>query len=703
MQTGLACLEVASALNKVPMDSRAIVREYGIVEGELELDILLRIARGLGFRARVKQVPLEQLAEKYPLPALACTREGGYVALLGVKAEERQALVFVPGEKGAKPLSFDDFAALTDGRLVVLRHRKTAALIKFGFGWFYREILRFKRIIGEVLLGSFVVQLFGLVTPLFTQVILDKVIVHRSMTTLEVLAVAFVAIAVFELLLNLARNYIFIHTTNKIDAKLGSLLFKHLLSLPCMYFEARRVGDIIARVRELETIRNFVTNKSVSVIIDLFFSLVFVVIMAMYSMTLTLVVLGIVLLIGLLYLVVTPEFRRRLDKKFQMGAQSNSYLVEAVTGIQTVKSLAIEGSMHKQWEDRLGEYVASSFRLGNMANTFQAISGLLQKLMTIAILFLGVRLVIANELTIGQLIAFQMLSGQFTGPVIRLVNLWNEFQQALLSVDRLSDILNHPTELQSSNAITLSQLSGAVRFDNVSFNYTPGGPLVLQEIGFGVEPGMKVGIVGRSGSGKSTLTKLVQRLYLPRNGSIYLDGVDLNHINPAWLRHNIGVVLQENYLFSGTIRDNIVMARPDAGMEQVLEVARMAGAHDFIAKLPEGYDTQVGERGAALSGGQRQRIAIARALLPNPRILLFDEATSALDYESEMIIRKNVETIRKGRTMFIISHKLPIVRDCDLIMAMDQGRIVEMGTHEELMRNQGYYHNLYTMQERDAC
>lgn len=698
MQTGLAALELVARLNKVDLDVRAVVREYGVTEDEVSPDELLRIARHTGFRARLKALPVAVIQSKYPLPAIALRKDGGYCVLLGIKTEDQAVLLYIPGQQGASAMPFAEFEDFVTGHYIVLRHRMISENIRFGFRWFYREILNYKRIILEVMLGSFVIQLFGLVTPLFTQVILDKVIVHRSMTTLDVLAVAFIAVVVFEFMLNISRNYIFNHTISKIDAKLGSKLFKHLLSLPCMYFEMRRVGDTIARVRELENIRSFVANKTVSVIIDLVFSVVFVVVMALYSVQLTLVVLAFVLVIGILYLLITPELRRRLEDKFQMGARSNSYLVEAVTGVQTVKSLALEGMMHRKWEDCLGDYVNSNFRMQNMGNISGALAGTLRQFMTIAVLYLGVKLVIENEMTIGQLIAFNMLSGQFTGPILRLVNLWNEFQQALLSVDRLSDILNHPSEVKAENAVTLSQLKGEIHFDNVNFSYGPSGPVVLKDVSFKVAPGMRVGIVGRSGSGKSTLSKLLQRLYMPSSGSIYVDSIDLNHLNPLWLRNKIGVVLQENYLFSGTIKDNIAMARPDASMEMVLNVSNVAGAHEFVSRLPQGYDTAVGERGDSLSGGQRQRVAIARALITDPRILIFDEATSALDLESELVIRRNLAAITTGRTTFIISHKLSIVRDCDLIIAMDGGSIVEMGKHEQLIKRGGYYKRLYDLQ-----
>ncbi len=699
MQTGLIAFEVVSRVNQINVDLRTISREFGLSEDEVSKEELIRIAKQFDFKAKVKKLHPSELQGKYPFPCIFLLNDGTYGVLLGVNKNEEDMLVFLPTEKQTKKLKYDEFDAIYSGELIILSHKIINQKVKFGFKWFYHEIIKFKLVIGEVLMGSFIVQLFGLVTPLFTQVILDKVIVHRSLNTLNVLAVAFLAVTLFEFLLNVTRNYIFIHTANKIDAKLGAKLFKHLFNLPFVYFENRKVGNIIARVRELDRIREFITNKSVSVIIDLLFSTVFVVVMFIYSVKLTLIVLGIVALVALIYLIVTPELRTRLEDKFQMGAQSNSYLVESVTGVQTVKSLAIEGSMQKKWEDHLANYLQSNFNLGILGTFTGNISKALQKLMTIAILFFGVKLVIENKLTIGQLIAFQMFANQFTSPILRLVNLWNEFQQTLLAVDRLSDILNTPVEIQSSKAITLPQLKGSIRFEDVCFKYVLDSPYVLDKINFDIKPGMSVGIVGRSGSGKSTITKLVQRLYLVNEGGIYIDDVDSRHINPLWLRNNIGVVLQENYLFSGTIKENIALPRPDAPIEAIIQAAKIAGAHEFISQLPEGYDTVVGERGSTLSGGQKQRIAIARAIITNPRILIFDEATSSLDYESEKIIQNNIDMIKQNRTMFVIAHRLSTVQKCDLIIALDKGKIVEMGSHDQLIKNNGYYKHLCSQQE----
>ncbi len=701
MQTGLIAFDAVAKINRISLDLRSIIREHSINNEEIEVGELLRIMKQFDFKAKVKHINAEKIfKENYPFPAIIINRDNTYSVLLKINNESQGVLILDIKEGKSKDISYDELEELTDNKFIILAHNLINSQIKFGFKWFFKEILTYKQVIAEVMLGSFIVQLFGLVTPLFTQVILDKVIVHRSLMTLDVLAFAFVAVMIFELLLNFSRKYIFLHTASKIDAKLGAKLFKHLFSLPFTYFENRKVGNIITRVRELDQIREFITNKSISVILDLFFSFVFLIMMLIYSRILTFIVILFVIVIGLLYLIITPELRERLEKKFQMGAQSNSYLVESVTGIQTVKSLAIEGSMQKKWEDYLAKFISSSFQLSNMGNIANAFSNMLQKAMTIAILYFGVKLVISNKLTIGQLIAFQMFSNQFSGPVLRLVNLWNEFQQCLLGIDRLGDILNTPVEIQPSQSITLPHINGAVKFDNICFKYSPNAPYAISNFKFFIKPGMSVGLVGRSGSGKSTITKLIQKLYLPNEGTIYIDGVDVRQMNPAWLRYNIGVVLQENYLFAGSIRDNISLPKPDASIEQIMHVAQMAGAHEFITEFPEGYETIVGERGSSLSGGQRQRIAIARALITNPRIFIMDEATSALDYESERIILNNMDKITKDRTTFIIAHRLSAVRNCDVILVMDKGHIIEAGSHEELIEKpKGYYRFLYSQQE----
>lgn len=698
MQSALRSLEIVGALNNVRIDSRAIIRDYAL-NTTPSFEELIRIAKDKGFKAKIKHLNVKNLVS-YPLPCIARDKNGVYFNILKVDTSKNEVLIF-KDKNEPYAIKFEELLNILNPnpKMIVLKHKLLNDRIKFGFGWFYARMLSYKKIVGEILIASFVIQLFGLVTPLFTQVVLDKVLVHHSLSTLNVIAVAFGAVIIFEMLLGLSRNYIFAHTTSKIDARLGAMLFDHLIKLPMIYFENRKVGNIVARVRELDSIREFIANKSVTVLLDMLFSVVFVIMMLLYSVKLTLVALGFVTIIATLYFFATPRLRARLEDKFQMGARSNSYLVESITGISTVKSLAIEGSMQRLWEDFLAKYVKSSFELSNLSNILSGIANALSKLMTLAILYLGVGLVIENKLSVGQLIAFQMFAGQFSAPIMRLVGLWNEFQQALLSVDRLGDILNTPKEQENGNAITLSEIKGSVKFDNVSFKYSPNSPTVLQNFSLEVKPNTSIGIVGRSGSGKSTLTRLLQRLYYANEGAIYIDGVDIRHMNPSWLRQNIGVVLQDSYLFSGSVKENIAYAYPSASMDLILQASKVAGADEFISMLPEGYDTLVGERGSSLSGGQKQRIAIARAILTNPRILIFDEATSALDYESEKIISNNLSAIKKNRTVFIVAHRLSTVKECNEIIVLDKGRLIERGDHESLMKQSGYYYFLNKQQE----
>ncbi len=700
MQTALIALEIAGSLNRVNIDSRGIAKEFALEdEKEPTIQELARIVKKQSFRVSIKKLSIEKLVENYPMPIICLMKNGEYRTIVRANKDKEELLVFDTKENKTLPISYENFDKDFSGKSIVLKHRIFSEQIKFGFGWFINEIMNYKKIIFEVLLASFVIQLFGLVTPLFTQVILDKVLVHHSLTTLDVLAVAFLVVTLFDFLLNYMRNYVFVHTTSKIDAKLGSKLYYHLLSLPFGYFVVRQVGNIIARVKELDQIRSFIANKSVTVFLDVLFSFVFLAVMFLYSVDLTIMVMGFVFVIGIVYFFATPRFRKKLEEKFDMGAEQNAFLVESVTGVETVKSLALEGAMQKRWEDKLADYVSASFNLSNFGFILSGFTGMVQKLMTISILYFGVMKVIEGDLTVGQLIAFQMFANQFSGPVLRLVNLWNEFQQTLISIDRLGDILNMPPEQTNQKAITLSKIKGDISFNKVNFSYTPGGPMVLKDLTFHVKAGMSVGIIGRSGSGKSTVTKMMQRLYIPNDGQVMVDGVDISHFNPKWFRTLIGVVLQENYLFRGSIKDNISMAKPSASMDEIVNAARISGADAFISEMPEGYDSEVGERGSTLSGGQRQRVAIARALITNPRILIFDEATSALDYESEKIINKNLVNIKKGRTTIIIAHRLSTVKDCDVIIAMDKGQIVEAGTHDELINKKGYYHHLYSQQE----
>ena len=526
---------------------------------------------------------------------------------------------------------------------------------------------------------------------------MDKVLVHQGFSTLNVIAVALAVVVIFEVILGGVRTYIFAHTTSRIDVELGARLFRHLLALPIAYFENRRVGDTVARVRELEQIRNFLTGQALTSVLDLLFSFIFIAVMWYYSFWLTLVVLISLPCYAIWSATISPMLRRRLDEKFARNADNQSFLVESVSAMNTIKSMAVGPQMTDRWDKQLAAYVQSGFKVTKLATVGQQGVQLIQKLVMVINLWLGAHLVISGDLTIGQLIAFNMLAGQVAAPVIRLAQLWQDFQQVGISVSRLGDILNSPTENPQSR-LSLPRIQGDIRFDQVFFRYRPDGNEVLNGLSFEIKAGEIIGIVGRSGSGKSTLTKLIQRLYISSRGRLFIDGNDISVLDPMWLRSQIGVVLQDNVLLNRSIRDNIALSNPSMSIERVIEAARLAGAHDFIVELPEGYDTIVGEHGASLSGGQRQRIAIARALITNPKILIFDEATSALDYESEHIIMQNMQKICRGRTVIIIAHRLSTVQIADRILVLDKGKLVEQGSPQQLLAQKGLYHYLHQLQ-----
>jgi subfamily B ATP-binding cassette protein HlyB/CyaB len=666
-------------------------RPFGVQE-------ILLAARRLGLKAKLVKVDSARL-DTTPLPAMARDGEGSFFIL--AKVEKDKALVHDPGLARPVVVSRDELALRMGNELLLFTSRAAmiGELAKFDFTWFIPALVKYRKLLGEVLLVSFFLQLFALATPLFFQVVMDKVLVHRGLTTLDVVAVGLLLVSLFEVVLSGLRSYVFAHTTSRIDVELGARLFHHLVHLPMAYFQARRVGDSVARVRELENIRQFLTGNAITVVLDVLFSVVFLAVMLFYSGWLTLIVLASLPLYLLLSLLITPLLRARLQEKFNRGAENQAFLVEAVSGIDTLKAMAVEPHMSRKWDRQLAAYVSASFKAATLATMAHEGVNLVGKLVTVATLWLGARLVIEGQLSVGQLIAFNMLAGRVAQPIMRLAQLWTDFQQTGIAVQRLGDILNARTELPPVNRSSLPALAGRIEFDQVGFRYRPDGPEVLREVSFVAEPGQVIGIVGRSGSGKSTIARLLQRMHGPERGRVLVDGIDLALVDPGSLRRQIGVVLQENVLFNATIRENIALANPGAPLEAVVESARLAGAHDFILELPEGYDTTVGEHGATLSGGQRQRIAIARALMTSPRILVFDEATSALDYESERIIQQNMRDICQGRTVLIIAHRLSALRQADRILVMERGRIVEAGTHDDLIAHEmGVYSRLHRLQ-----
>ncbi|MET4391697.1 subfamily B ATP-binding cassette protein HlyB/CyaB [Bradyrhizobium sp. F1.4.3] len=666
--------------------------------GAIDTADMIRCAREFGLKARESRANWARLL-RTPLPAIAALKDGSFL-LLGKVGDDK---IVVQSAKTPRPelLTKEDFEAIWDGRLVLMTRRAdlTALTRRFDLSWFLGAIHKYRHQLGEVLFASLFLQLLGLASPMFFQAVIDKVLAHRSLSTLDVLVIGLIGIGLFETILSTLRTYLFSHATNRIDVELGARLFQHLLALPTAYFQTRRVGDSVARVRELENIRTFLTSSALTLVIDLLFTLVFLGVMFVYSPLLTAIVLAGLPVYVAISVGTTPRFRQLLDEKFKRGAENQAFLVECVNGVDTLKAMAVEPQMQRRWEEQLAAYVAASFRVLRLGNTASNSVQFVNKVVMAGILYFGARLVISGDLTVGELVAFNMFAGRVSQPVLRLVQIWQDFHQAKLSVDRLGDILNTTPEPRFNPARTaLPAIRGDVIFDGVVFRYRIDGPEVLRGVSFKVSAGQVIGIVGPSGSGKSTVAKLIQRLFIPESGRVLIDGVDLSMIDTSWLRRQVGAVLQENVLFNQSIRANIALSDPGMPIEQVVEAAKLAGAHDFILELPEGYDTVVGERGASLSGGQRQRIAIARALVTNPRILIFDEATSALDYESERVIQDNMRSIAEGRTVFIIAHRLSTIRRSDRIFTIERGRLVEDGTHDELLRTGGRYAALHRVQ-----
>lgn len=696
--SGIQCLSLIARFHQIPAEPSALLREFQHEDESLADINLIRAAKSLSFKAKFIVDTVKDLKAE-TLPAIARHKEGHFFIIAKITDDD----VLIQDLQQGKPVthSHEELSEFWTGDLLLLSKRKglLTESAKFGFSWFIPALIKYKPYFSDVFIASFFIQLVGLATPIFFQVVIDKVLVHKGMTTLDVLAVGFFIVITFEVVLTGLRTYVFSHTTNRVDVELGSKLYKHMLSLPIAYFNARRVGDTVARVKELDSIREFLTGSSLTVVLDVFFSFVFFSVMFYYAPLLTWIIIGTIPFYFVLSLIVTPTLRKRLNEKFQRSAENHSFLVESVNGVETIKAMAVEPQLRNAWEDKLADYVNTSFKTSNLNNIYSQVASYINKVGGLLTLYFGAIAVVTGELTIGQFIAFNMLAQRVSGPIMRLVNLWQDFQQANISLQRLGDVLNAPPEPgYDPNRATLPDIQGHVLFDNVLFRYGPNRAPVLNNISFQCRPGEVIGIVGRSGSGKSTLTKLIQRLYVPESGRVMIDGVDLAMVEPAWLRRQVGVVLQENFLFNRTVRENIALVDTGMPMTHVVNAAKLAGAHEFILELPEGYDTVVGEQGSSLSGGQRQRIAIARALVTNPKILIFDEATSALDYESESIIQANMRRISQGRTVFIIAHRLSAVKDANRIMVVDKGRLVEQGSHDQLVNHGGIYAQLYSIQ-----
>ena len=691
LSPGFLALCIVARYHGLPADPADLTRRYGgLGAAAISPSVMTEAARHLGLRAREVSRSWRRLGQ-IPLPALLVDREGVYLIL--VRVDESRALIQEPGAMGVRIVTRSDLVTRWDGRVILLAPRRPADRIhaRFGFRWFLPFVVRYRAHLAHALTTSLVLQVFALLAPLSTQVVIDKVLVHRGIGTLDVIAVGLLAMIVFEGILGCLRTYLFAHTANRIDVALGMQVFRHVLALPLSYFEARRTGDTVARIRELESVRQFLTGPPLTAIVDALMTVVFFGVMLLYSIPLTSIVLAALPLYAALSLLLTPVLYRALDDRAQRGAEAHAFLVEMVRGVETVKATAVEPLLERRWDERLAALVRSGFRVGELAQIAGQIASGLGKLVGLAILWVGAKGVMAGELTVGELIAFNMLAGRVTAPVQRLFQLWQDFQQASVAITRLADLLEAPTEMPALPPIApVSGMKGRIEFDAVGFAYRPGGREVLRDVAFAIAPGEVIGIVGPSGSGKSTIAKLVARLYLPQRGRILVDGCDIAGVDPGWLRRHVAIVPQETTLFSGSIRENIAWADPGLPIDAVMAAARLAGADEFISRLPGGYEAPVGEHGVLLSGGQRQRIGLARALIRRPAVLLLDEATSALDYEAERLIDHNLAAICSGRTVIIITHRLTLVRRADRIMAIEAGRIVEQGKPSDLLAGCGY-------------
>lgn len=693
--TAAACLTMVAQYLNSPIPFELVQRQ---LRGQHPHDVM-EAGEKLGLQVRQLQVTSNDL-RSLTFPALLLWRREEWIVIYGVKGN-RLIIAFPTNlSQTCESIPLHLLEDNWDGRLwQVELIQEQNDKHKFNLSWFVPAVWQHRKLLTEVLLLSFALQLLGLATPIITQYIIDKVMVYQNRSALDVMAIALLGVAIFEAVLGILRLFIFTHTANRLDLSLSSQLFRQLMRLPLTYFESRRVGDTVARVQELENIRQFLTGTALTVILDSIFSVVYLALMFAYSATLTWVALAVIPLFVILNLVATPILRHWLNESFNRGADNQSFLVETVTGIHAVKAHAAERKSRRRWEGLFARYIRTSFKASTTSNIGSNIGDFLTNFSYLIILWFGAGQVIEQKITIGVLVAFQMLASKVTDPLLRLVQLWQEFQQVLLSVDRLGDILNTSPEAEPGSGLVLPPLRGQASFEKVLFRYkNDQEEPVLKSISFTVQPGMFVGIVGRSGSGKSTLSKLLQRLYKPESGSILIDDFDIKNADIGSLRQQISVVLQDDFLFDATISENITFGDPDITTEQVMRAARLAVAHNFISELPKGYQTSIGERGVALSGGQRQRLALARLFLSKAPILILDEATSSLDSETEQKVLQNLQEVSGERTVFMIAHRFAPLKRADLILVLEKGEIVERGTHDELLEKRGVYWALYQRQ-----
>lgn len=705
--TALNCFIAVARHHGIDLTVERLAHDHAIGDAEPPTSKLLRIAEGCGFKAQTAVLDWNSLAAQPPavFPLLLRLHNGNTVVAIGFSPNSSELLIADPiaDRPGAIPLTRESIETAWTGETIFLKrvYRVSDENQPFGIRWFIPEILRQRSLFRDVVIAALTLNVIALALPIFFQLVIDKVLTHQSYSTLYVLAFGAALCIAFEAMFGYLRQYLLLYATTKIDLRLATRVFAHLVSLPVVFFEKTLAGVLTQHMQQNRRIREFLTGRLLITLLDLSALVVFIPVLFLYSVKLTIILLLFCTAIALVIVVLIGPFRRRLLLLYQAEAQRQGLLVETIHGMATVKSMALEPLRRKEWENRVAQATGMHFRVGQISAAAQAATQLLDKLMLITIIAVGARDVFANVISVGALVAFQMLSSRVSGPLVQAVSLIHEYQETLLSVRMLGEVMNRPVEPNLGTRGLRPQIRGEVAFENVIFSYGP-GQRAIDGVSFTIPAGSVVGIVGRSGSGKTTLARLVQGLYPIQEGMVRFDGLNVRDIDVVHLRRSIGVVLQETFLFHGTVRENIAMTKSDATFEEVLTAARMAGADEFIDQLPQGIDTMLEEGGANLSGGQKQRLAIARALLPQPRILIFDEATSSLDPESETIVRRNLATIARGRTLLMITHRLSALIKADTIFVMNHGRIVAAGPHHELIQQPGLYQNLWQQQTKFA-
>ena len=706
-QTRLFAFSAIASHHNAPVDLREIMHEYAVGEEEISDLLFKQIANDHMFKLKNIVQPWEKLQKSDSVfPCIVEKCNGKFAIICGFRknGETDEIVLLDPEIKQENPnnrftgFPREEFEKEYTNKLTLLKkiYKLSDEQQPFSLRWFVPEFIKNRGIFGEIILMVVLLTVFSLVVPLFFQIVVDKVLVNAAYNTLNVLGVGILIAVLFNSLTGYIRSYLLLFATNKIDISTATKTFAHLMRLPVDFFDRVPSGVLLKHMQQTEKIRGFLSGNLFFTILDVFALCIFIPFLMFYSITLTLIVLGFSAMMALVIACLIKPFQRRLDELYQAEGKRQSMLVEAIHGIKTVKSLALEPVEKKIWDDSTAYAIKSYFRVGKISMTAQSISQMLEMMMTICVIWVGAHLVFNHTISIGALIAFQMLANRVTGPLVKVVGLIHEYQQIALSVRMLGVVMN--TSPEPAGGGVRNPLRGGVEFDNISFRYRQDLPVVIKNFSLKISPGETIGFVGRSGSGKTTLTKLLQGLYPVTQGVLKIDGIDIREIDKAHLRRNIGVVLQENYFFSGTVRANISLPKQNASLEEIIYVAKLAGADEFIQKLPRGYDTVLEENAANLSGGQKQRLAIARALLTNPPILIFDEATSALDPESENVIRKNLRAIARGRTVLIVSHRLSIINHADKIIVIDGGVQTESGTHKELLNNKGIYNEFWNQQ-----